>query len=74
MQALDRHSIDVEGIAGEVLMESAGRGLFRSALEMARTAARAEKDWAKADTVRDTLKDMGFTIEDRSAGSVLRKI
>ena len=40
----------------------------------ARNAARAVKDWAKADEARDQLKDMGFAIEDRASGSVLRKV
>ncbi|MDR2106168.1 MAG: cysteine--tRNA ligase [Coriobacteriales bacterium] len=40
----------------------------------ARNSARAAKDWARADAVRDTLSSLGFTIEDTSSGTrVIRK-
>lgn len=35
----------------------------------ARAAARAAKDWATADAIRDQLRDMGLAIEDTAAGS-----
>ena len=35
----------------------------------ARQTARAEKNWGIADSVRDGLAELGFTIEDTSAGS-----
>jgi cysteinyl-tRNA synthetase len=38
----------------------------------ARTAARAGKDWAKADEIRDRLKEMGVVLEDGSQGSTWR--
>lgn len=41
--------------------------LPRRSLE-ARAAARAAKDWATADAVRDQLRDMGLMIEDTAAG------
>ena len=34
----------------------------------ARTAARAAKDWAKADEIRDTLSAMGVIVEDTKDG------
>ena len=34
----------------------------------ARTAARAAKDWAKADEIRDTLSSMGVIVEDTKDG------
>lgn len=39
------------------------------ALLDARAEARSKKDWALADAVRDGLKDLGFEIEDTSAGA-----
>jgi len=41
--------------------------LVALALEQ-RTAARARKDWAAADAVRDQLKDAGIAVEDTPAG------
>jgi NAD(P)H-hydrate epimerase len=41
MQALDRRTIDDVGIPGEVLMESAGRGLVATVLELARARGRS---------------------------------
>ena len=37
-----------------------------------RATARAEKDWAKADEIRDRLKDMGVVLEDGSEGTTWR--
>ena len=38
------------------------------ALIQARTEARKNKDWAKADKIRDTLKEMGIVLEDTPQG------
>ncbi|MDD3920886.1 MAG: cysteine--tRNA ligase, partial [Eubacteriales bacterium] len=37
-----------------------------------RQAARAEKNWAEADALRDTLKAMGYVIEDTKTGPKLK--
>ncbi|MBK7819913.1 MAG: cysteine--tRNA ligase [Tessaracoccus sp.] len=42
-------------------------GLVGALLEQ-RAAARAAKDWAAADTIRDTLADLGLKITDTPAG------
>ena len=42
-------------------------GLVALALEQ-RAAARARKDWAAADAVRDQLKQAGVTVEDTPNG------
>lgn len=42
-------------------------GLVAHLLEQ-RTAARAAKDWAAADAIRDTLAALGLTIEDTPSG------
>lgn len=39
------------------------------ALLDARAQARAEKNWALADAVRDGLAELGFTIEDTQNGA-----
>ena len=39
------------------------------ALLDARATARAEKNWAVADAVRDGLTGLGFTIEDTPQGA-----
>ncbi|MDD4075454.1 MAG: cysteine--tRNA ligase [Eubacteriales bacterium] len=44
------------------------------ALLDARTAARAAKDWAKADEIREQLKAMGFAVEDSKEGAKLKKL
>lgn len=38
------------------------------ALLLARTKARSEKDWAKADEIRDTLQEMGVVVVDTADG------
>ncbi|MDO5110787.1 MAG: cysteine--tRNA ligase [Clostridia bacterium] len=40
----------------------------------ARTAARAAKDWGKADEIREQLKAMGFAVEDSKEGAKLKKL
>ncbi|GAA6185887.1 MULTISPECIES: cysteine--tRNA ligase [Alteromonadaceae] len=40
----------------------------------ARNDARAEKDWAAADTARDALTAMGVVLEDSANGTIWRKI
>ncbi|MCH2137944.1 MAG: cysteine--tRNA ligase [Phycisphaerales bacterium] len=44
------------------------------ALVAARNAARANKDWAEADRVRDELLDMGIEIKDGADGTSWRRI
>ena len=44
------------------------------ALIEARTAARAAKDWAEADRIRDALKDMGVVLEDTPQGVKWKKV
>lgn len=39
-----------------------------------RLAARANKDWAKADQLRDFIQGRGYVIEDSSTGSRLKKV
>ncbi|CAN5549587.1 cysteine--tRNA ligase [soil metagenome] len=38
-----------------------------------RELARREKDWADADTIRDELADLGWTVEDTSEGPILSR-
>jgi cysteinyl-tRNA synthetase len=43
------------------------------ALVARRDAARANKDWAAADTIRGELQDMGLVVEDGPHGTVVRR-
>ena len=47
----------------------AGKAEAVQALLDARAAARKEKNWALADSVRDGLAGLGFTIEDTPQGA-----
>jgi cysteinyl-tRNA synthetase len=42
-------------------------------LVSARDLARAVKDWAEADRLRDELVDRGWVVEDSSSGTVIRR-
>jgi cysteinyl-tRNA synthetase len=44
-----------------------------AALVAARDAARASKNWAEADRLRDELVAAGWTVEDSAAGTVVRR-
>jgi cysteinyl-tRNA synthetase len=41
-------------------------------LARARDAARAERDWARADALRDQIQAAGYVVEDTQAGTVVR--
>ncbi len=43
------------------------------ALMAARDEARAARDWAQADALRDQLAGRGWTVEDTAAGTVVRR-
>ena len=43
-----------------------------AALAAARDVARAAKDWARADAVRDELQAAGYVVEDSAAGTTVR--
>lgn len=44
------------------------------ALVQARQTARAEKNWAESDRIRDELHDLGIEVEDTAAGPIWRRI
>ena len=66
---------ELTGILG-LLIHKQDDAFPAEALELLeqRQQARAAKDWAKADTMRDALKEMGFVIEDGKDGSKLKRI
>ena len=39
-----------------------------------RQAVRKAKNFARADEIRDALKEMGFTVEDTATGPKLKKL
>jgi cysteinyl-tRNA synthetase len=57
----------VESGQGGEQLRNAVNGLVALALEQ-RTAARARKDWAAADLIRDQLKQSGVVVEDTPNG------
>ena len=58
---------DLAGYAGEDAAEAAEALLAR------RAAARAAKDWASADAIRDALAQAGLTVEDTPQGARVKK-
>jgi cysteinyl-tRNA synthetase len=44
-------------------------GLIRLLIDL-RTQARARKDWAASDQIRDQLKELGVILEDRADGTI----
>jgi cysteinyl-tRNA synthetase len=82
--ALDEGDVAVAGPAAAAVFEMAGalglelradaaavpEEVLRWARE--RDAARAAKDWARADGLRDEITNAGFVIEDTAAGTVVR--
>lgn len=50
-----------------------GANAEADALLDARAKARAEKNWAESDRIRDALKAMGYVVEDTSQGQKVRR-
>ncbi len=48
--------------------------LAAAALLEARAQARASKDWAQADAIRDAIQGLGLVIEDTQAGARLKRL
>ena len=56
--------------------DNSGDGLDAQAIEakiQERIQAKADKDWAKADGIRDELKAAGVTLEDKGAETIWRR-
>ena len=62
---------DVLGLLGK--KEEKADDEVQSILEK-RAEARAAKDWAKSDELRDRLKDMGYSVKDTPQGQQLTRI
>ena len=64
---------DILGIIDENYSDSAGeKGVIDGLMEMVlqeRAKAKAEKDWAKSDFIRDRLKEIGITVKDTKEGA-----
>jgi len=64
---------DVLGIVPEQAEASADAeredGLVRLLIDL-RAAARAQKDWATSDKIRNQLRDLGVVLEDRADGTI----
>lgn len=70
------HAANVRELAGAFrlrLVEDDGAPAEFQALLVGRTEARASKDWARADEIRDELAAAGWVVEDLADGPVLRK-
>ena len=65
MEVLGALGLRIETTSGEVPREI-------EELATARDEARADKDWARADELRDRLVQAGYVVEDTSAGTSVR--
>ena len=65
---------DVLGLLYQKKEEEQGDDGAIEALIQARTAAKAAKDWAKADQIRDQLKEMGIEIKDTPNGVQWKRV
>lgn len=78
LKTLLENSIDILGIEFDTrAFSSSAKDMDnKEAQELLeeRQKARAEKDFQKADAIRDKLKEMGLSVEDTSEGPKLRKI
>jgi cysteinyl-tRNA synthetase len=65
--------LDIFGLADLATGAGAGDGPGEDALALlaAREAARAQKDWAEADRLRDALRDAGWVVRDGPDGAEL---
>ncbi len=66
---------DLSAVLG-LLQHEDKEGIPQQALDLLeeRKAARAEKNWARADEIRDALKELGYGVEDSKEGAKLKKL
>ena len=69
----DAHLSEMLDVLGLVGLLAADEGPPEEAVELAerRDAARADRDWAEADRLRDELRDMGWEVRDGPDGPEL---
>ena len=58
---------DAAEVAGDGRLQGVVEGLVELLLEI-REEARRERDWVRADRIRDRLAELGFVVEDTPAG------
>lgn len=65
----------IDSVFGLNLLEKEKIEISKEVIELAdkRERFRQKKDWKKADELRDEIKKLGFTIEDKEKGYVLKK-
>ena len=66
---IDDLTSSIGEIAAEFGVESGAPEAIIEGLIARRTSARAERDWATGDGIRDRLADIGITLEDGSDGT-----
>ena len=71
-QSALRELTDVLGLRLQEKQGSGEQDAQVEALIAERTEARAQKNWARSDEIRDQLKEMGVTIEDSKDGTKWR--
>jgi cysteinyl-tRNA synthetase len=75
IEAVKTRYAELNGVLGLVVKEKK-EDFPEEALALleARKEAKAAKDWAKADAIRDELKSMGYAVEDTKDGAKLKKL
>ncbi len=75
VEAARKQLIELTGVLG-LLTQKKEEEFPEEALTLLeqRQAARAAKDWARSDAIRDTLKAMGYAVEDTKQGPKLKKL
>ena len=66
--ALDDVADALAGLAGDLGISDVSGEEAIAALVEERSSARADKDWAKADQIRDGLTSLGIVLEDTPDG------
>lgn len=65
---------ELVGLAAELVgFEGSEVDAAAEALLSARAEARAAKDWARADAIRDSLKELGLVVEDTTEGARIKR-
>jgi cysteinyl-tRNA synthetase len=65
---------DLDCVLGVLQIEDSGPDAAIEELLAQRKAARAGKDWAESDRIRDALAGMGWEVRDGADGQVVRRL
>ena len=68
------HNLNIENLLSELKESAENIPSELKKLAQDREDARAQKDWKRADEVRELIRSRGYIVDDTDNGPVVRKV